>query len=694
MQISRHVYRGLPWFVVQDLQAGKFHRLSPQSYAVFARMDGRKTVQELWELACKLFPESPPSQTELLQLLSQFHNADLITGDRRPNLAEIDRRAREETRKTAIGYVKNPLSVRLPLFDPEPVLRSLTPVARSLFSPLGAVIWCILILTAILAAFMSWERLEVPGADAVLSASSIAYLAVSYIFIKLLHELGHGLAIKRWGGEVREVGIMMLIFFPVPYVDASQASYFSEKYQRILVSAAGILVELAIAAVAFIVWTVAEEGTVSAIAYNLFLIGGISTLIFNGNPLLRFDGYFVFADLIEIPNLGQRSNQYFWFLFQKNILGHSDARPPVVSHGEEGWLLGYAICAFVYRMFVMLLISLYVASVLPVVGVAIVLWSLYTVFVVPAWKGVRFLMTEPSLEVQRGRAILRVTLLGAMIIFFFFWVPLPHTTVADAVLEPKIGSVVRSQGHGFVSKILVKNGDLVEREDALIKLSEPLLDVERSIAQAELEDAKLRLEMIPLDDANARSLWVEQLNFYQARIDELRLRSDDLVVRAPSNGLLVLPNQRDMLGRLLRQGEVIGAVQSQGELFWKTAVPASRAELVDSSLLSVTLKPRTLTEIELDAFVIDRSPEITTRLESFALTNRAGGRLVADPMQEEPYSITPVASYLLSSGLPERSEPPLPVGARATVRFVHPPSPLAPRIWRAVRQTFLAYFGI
>ncbi len=281
-----------------------------------------------------------------------------------------------------------------------------------------------------------------------------------------------------------------------------------------------------------------------------------------------------------------------------------------------------------------------------------------------------------------------------MIIFFFFWVPLPHTTVADAVLEPKIGSVVRSQGQGFVSKILVKNGDLVEREDALIKLSEPLLDVERSIAQAELEDAKLRLEMIPLDDANARSLWVEQLNFYQARIDELRLRSDDLVVRAPSNGLLVLPNQRDMLGRLLRQGEVIGAVQSQGELFWKTAVPASRAELVDSSLLSVTLKPRTLTEIELDAFVIDRSPEITTRLESFALTNRAGGRLVADPMQEEPYSITPVASYLLSSGLPERSEPPLPVGARATVRFVHPPSPLAPRIWRAVRQTFLAYFGI
>lgn len=181
----------------------------------------------------------------------------------------------------------------------------------------------------------------------------------------------------------------MLIFFPVPYVDASQSSFFTQKYQRMFVSAAGILVELAIAGAALIVWSMAEQGVVSTLAYNLFLIGGISTLVFNGNPLLRFDGYFVFADWLEIPNLGQRSNQYFWYICQRYLLGHGDARLPVISPGEEFWLFGYAVAAFLYRMFVMIIISLYVATALPIVGVAIVLWSLYTVFLVPTGKGVR-----------------------------------------------------------------------------------------------------------------------------------------------------------------------------------------------------------------------------------------------------------------------------------------------------------------
>lgn len=693
VQTARHVYRGKPWFILQDLQAGKFHRLTPQSYAVFARMDGQRTVQDLWEVACKLYPEHPPSQTELLQLLSQFHNADLITGDKRPNLKEVDRRAREEKRKTVLGYFKNPLSVRIPLFDPEPILRFLTPLANILFSPFGAILWCLLIFSALAVAFMSWERLEVPGAEAILSGSNIAYLAAAYIFVKLLHELGHGLAIKRWGGEVREVGIMMLIFFPVPYVDASQSSFFTQKYQRMFVSAAGILVELAIAGAALIVWSMAEQGVVSTLAYNLFLIGGISTLVFNGNPLLRFDGYFVFADWLEIPNLGQRSNQYFWYICQRYLLGHGDARLPVISPGEEFWLFGYAVAAFLYRMFVMIIISLYVATALPIVGVAIVLWSLYTVFLVPTGKGVRFLLTDPSLETRRPMAFLRLLALSGVFMALFFVLPVPHTTISDAVLETSAESAVRPHGQGFVSEILAQNGEYVVKNAAILKLSEPLLDVEYAVAAAEAEDARLRLEMIPIDDANARSLWAEQLDFYRARLEELDRRGDELWVRAPSTGILALPEQKSLSGRLLRQGEVIGHIQRPSELIWRTAIPADRAEVVDNDLLSVSLKPKSYPSVEYSARIRSRNPEITTQLESFALTNRAGGRLVVDPSQEKPTSITPVATYVLSTGTAPPDMPLLAIGSRATVRFEHRPSPIAPRVWRSIRQTFLAYFG-
>lgn len=693
VQIARHVYRGKPWFILQDLQAGKFHRLSPQSYAIFARMDGQKTIQELWELGCKLYPEDPPSQTELLQLLSQLHNSDLVTGDKRPNLREIDRRAREEKRKTIIGYFKNPLSVRIPLFDPEPILKFLTPLANYIFSPFGAILWCILIFAALATTFMSWDRLEVPGAEAILTGANIAYLAIAYIFVKFLHELGHGLAIKRWGGEVREVGVMMLIFFPVPYVDASQSSFFPYKYQRILVSAAGILVELAVAAMALIVWSFAEQGIVATLAYNLFLIGGVSTLFFNGNPLLRFDGYFVFADFLEIPNLGQRSNQYFWYFVQKYVLGHGDARIPIVGPGEEIWLFGYAVAAFLYRMFVMIVISLYVATALPIVGVAIVIWSLYTVFLVPVGKGARFLLTEPSLEIQRAKIFMRVFSLIFVLFVLMFFIPVPHTTVSDAVLETPGESAIRAQGQGFVSDVLVQNGERINVGDPILKLSEPLLGVEKEVAIAEVEDARLRVEMIPLEDTNARSLWTEQLGFYQARLNDLDRRADELWVRSPTDGIIILPNQYQLIGRLVQQGEIVGHVQKKSELLWRTAVPADRAEFIDGDLLSVSMRLKSDFNVEYDAQITSRSPEITTRLDSFALTNRAGGPLVVDPSQESPTSIIPVATYVLSTGTALSDMPLLAIGSRATVRFEHRPAPIAPRVWRAVRQTFLAYFG-
>lgn len=696
VQMARHVYRGQPWYVIQDLQGGKFHRITEQSHALYARLDGRRTVQELWEALCRLYPEAPPRQTEMLQLLSQLHNADLVTGDRRPNLHEIDRRAREERRKTTMGYFKNPLSVRLPVFDPEPLLRRLQPLAMVLFSPVGAVAWGALIVTAMITALMSWDRLEAPTAEMILTASNIAYLAAAYVVVKMLHELGHGLAVKRWGGEVREVGVMMLVFFPVPYVDASQSAFFSNKYQRMVVSGAGILVELAVASLALIIWALAEDGAVSTLAYNFMLIGGVSTLLFNGNPLLRFDGYFVFADWIESPNLGQRSNQYFWHMFQKHVLGQIDPRRPPVAPGERAWLLGYAVAAFVYRMVVMVIISLYVASAIPLIGVAIVMFSLYLVFVVPAAKGMRFLATDPGLDVNRGMAAMRFVAFVAGLAVALWVVPVPHTTVADAVLDAAPDSVVRTQGRGLVEHVIARNGDWVEAGDPILQLTEPLLDLETALAAADLDDARLRLEMVPIADANARALWAEQVAFRTARRDELGRRGQDLHVRAPASGQLVLPDQRRIVGVLLGQGDEIGFILRPGGERWRTAVPADRAELIDGDLRSISLRLNSGQASNVPVEIVARSAEVTTRLSSFGLTNRAGGRLVIDPSQEAPIAVEPVVAYDLSAIDPDllATQGALPVGSRAEVRFVHSAAPLGPRIWRAVRQTFLVHFGV
>jgi putative peptide zinc metalloprotease protein len=411
VQLARHVYRGEVWHVLQDPQSGKMHRLTESAHAFFARLDGQRSVQDLWLRLCELFPDRPPSQSEILQLLAQLHSSDLVLGDRLPNLIEVDRRAREEHRKTLWGYIKNPLSLRVPLFDPEPFLRWSEPVARAVFSPLAGVLWLVLMVSALAAAFVNWQTLALPRFEQVATASNIAYLAVAYIMVKALHEMGHGFAVKRWGGEVRECGVMMLVFFPVPYVDASQATFFPSKWQRMVVSAAGIAVELAVAAVAFFVYLAADPGPLRTLAYNLMLIGGISTLLFNGNPLLRFDGYFVFADWMESPNLGQRSNQYFWHVVRRAVLRDRDAPPPLAAPREGMFLCVYALAAFLYRMSVMFFISIYLAVTMPIIGTALVLWSLFTVFILPLGKGLRYLAIDPSIDLIRGRVILRTVLI-------------------------------------------------------------------------------------------------------------------------------------------------------------------------------------------------------------------------------------------------------------------------------------------
>jgi putative peptide zinc metalloprotease protein len=691
VQLARHVYRGEVWHVLQDPQSGKMHRLTEAAHAFFARLDGQRSVQDLWLRLCELFPDRPPSQTEILQLLAQFHSSDLILGDRLPNLIEVDRRAREEERRTLWGYIKNPLSLRLPLFDPEPFLRWSEPVARAVFSPLAGVLWLVLMLAALAVAFVNWQALQLPRFEQVATAANIAYLAIAYIVVKALHELGHGFAVKRWGGEVRECGVMMLVFFPVPYVDASQATFFPSKWQRMVVSAAGIAVELAVAALAFFVFLAADPGPLRTLAYNLMLIGGISTLLFNGNPLLRFDGYFVFADLMESPNLGQRSTQYFWHAIRRIILRDRDAPPPLCAPREGRFLFAYAVVAFLYRMSVLFFISIYLAVTLPVIGTALVLWSLFTVFLMPMGKGLRYLVTDPSIDLIRGKVLMRVLLIGLLLFGGLFLVPVPHVTTADAVLDPAEDSLLRVQGRGFVDRVLVSDGQQLRPGDPVMVMIDPFLSLERLLAEAERQDAQGRLEALPLSDRNGRQLWQTQVGYAEAKLQDLKQREARLTVRAGAAGRVYIPDAEGLPGKFVQQGSVIATLLAPGPSHWRLAIPATDAAPVDAGNRRIDLVPRLGHDITLPARILQRAPEVTTALPSFAVTTKGGGSLLTDPNSQSPLSLVPVVNYVLA--VDRDAGVMLPGGARARVRFVHDPSPLGPRLWRAMEQTFLRYFG-
>ena len=683
----RQVHRGTPWFVLQDPISGKGHRLSQQGYRFFALADGTRTVQRIWQVVCSEFPERPPTQSEIVTLIAQLYQADLVVADRRPDLSDMVRRAEKHRRQLVVAALKNPLALRMPLLDPGPFLEATQVVGRVIFSRLGFVLWFLLIIGATGIVVTRWSELAGNMPDRLFSISSILPLVLAYIPVKLLHELGHGYALRRWDSEVREVGLMFLVFFPVPYVDASQAMMLPSKWQRITVSAAGILVETGLAAVATFVWAMAEPGALRAIAFNVMLIGGVSTILFNANPLLRFDGYFMLSDFLESPNFAQRANKYFWYICERYVLGIVEAVPPQMVRNERGWLLTYAVSAFVYRIFLLVLISLFIASRFFGLGILLAMWSLVMALGVPTFKGLSFLVRNPRLIGQRTHALQRGGLAIGILSALVTLVPLPSaTTVAGYARHPD-GAQLRAGTDGIVTDVVAQNGAFVFEGEAILLLEVPDLDRQILLATATLRDLEMRRAARPLEDTTARAVLDRQITFSLKRLDDLESRRQNRVLRAPKAGTVVLPDEHDLLGRFVTKGQEIGLIWTGHSPVVQAAVPQRRAQLVTEHSGDVEL--RLQGTVVVTAQVSQIVPESTTLLPSAALTSQAGRYgLLADPRDPTNQgSLEPAVLLELTSN------DPLPValvGERVLVRFAHPPEPLVKQIWRSLRQTFLA----
>jgi putative peptide zinc metalloprotease protein len=325
-------------------------------------MDGTQSIESLWQDACQRFPDDPPTQSDVINLLSQLYQADLITSDITPDMGELVARAQRKAWRQMVSRISNPLAIRVPLFDPEPFLRRTQWIIAPVFTRLAVALWLCLMGVAAWLAAANWQELSRTASEGAFLGADLLLVSLTYPVIKLLHELGHAYCTRHWGGEVREVGLLFLLFAPVPYVDASQSTAFASKWRRAGVAAAGIVVELTLAALALIFWLHAEPGVARALAFNIMLIGSISTIAFNGNPLLRFDGYFILSDLIEIPNLSVQANQYFWYLVQRYTLKIRNLSQPRRELRERVWLLGYAILSLIYRILIVIAISVYIAG--------------------------------------------------------------------------------------------------------------------------------------------------------------------------------------------------------------------------------------------------------------------------------------------------------------------------------------------
>lgn len=691
-RIHRSSFRGQVWYILQDRTSGRFHRFAPETYLVISLMDGERTMEQVWDLACNQLKDKVLTQDEFIQLLGQLHSADVLSGDVPPDIEELSTRGtRQRNRKLLMKFI-NPLAIRFGLLDPDEFLAATMPLVRPLFSLFGALLFVAVLGYAAMLAAMNWGELTENVTDNALAAGNIALLLMAYPIIKALHELGHAYAIKRWGGEVHEIGIMLLVFMPVPYVDASDSLAFQNKWQRALVGGAGILVEMLLASIALIVWVNAEEGLVRAFAFNVMLIGGVSTLLFNGNPLLKFDGYYVLSDLAEIPNLASRSNQYLGYLIKRYAFGLQSATSPVTAPGEPGWFVVYSIGGFCYRLMLMAAIVTIVATHFFIVGTIIAFWATILMIGVPLAKHAHFLLASPSLRHKRARAFGIVGGALAIVAFALFVLPLPYSTTAEGVVWIPGGGIVHAGSEGVVREVIAAPDTLVAAGAPLVRLDDPLVTARVELMGHRVRELELRLGKQNTGDlANARIVR-EELRHARADYQLALVRQEALTIRAASSGMLILPNASDLVGRYVRRGEVLAYVAQFDAPLIRVIVPEDDADLVRSETSDVSVRFAAAPSTVYGAEVEREIPALTATLPNYALSTAGGGQIALDPRDSNQRRV--LANLLHVDIRLSESRDISSIGGRVYVRFLHGVEPLASRLYRSLRQIFLKTFQV
>jgi putative peptide zinc metalloprotease protein len=689
VRIHRHHYRGELWYVLEDRVSRRMHRFDPAAYYIVGLMNGHRTVQQIWDSAAARFGDDAPTQDETIRLLGQLHMAELLQTEVAPDVAELLRRTRKGKPKVWLQNLRSPLAMRFPLIDPDRFLERWLSWYQPLFGWAGALLWLAVVGAGALAAASHWQELSQDFSDRVLAPQNLLLMVLVFPVLKLLHEFGHACATKAWGGEVHEMGVMLLVLMPIPYVDASSASAFRETRRRVVVGAAGMLVEVFIASAALFVWLEAEPGLFRAVLYNVMLVAGISTVLFNVNPLLRFDGYYILTDLIQIQNLRQRGQQYLSNLVERRLFG---VQTPAIEAGagERFWFVGYTIASFVYRIFIVLAIALFIATEYMIVGIVLALWAVAASIVYPVVRGLGYLFFSSRLRRNRVRAAFSTSIVASGIAAILFLVPAPYWTAGEGVISVPDNAHVRAGADGFVRRIDARPAELVREGSPLLAVEDPELRTRIEVMEAQVRLLELQVQVELQADRVRWEIAREALKAAHEQLEYAKARHKELTVLSPTSGQFVLvAAPQDLPDRYVRKGQDIGYVLPPATVRARVLVAQEDVDYVRSRTERVRVKLAGRLYETYEAKILREVPQATDQVANLAMSSLGGGRAPLDPREaDKARTLDTWFEYELE--LPGTRA--FVIGEHVYARFEHPPEPIAWRIYRAARQLFLKRF--
>ncbi len=700
VQVNRQHFRGRMWHVIQDPGSNQFFRLNEPAYRFVALLDGRRTVGEAWRIAVEQLGDDAPTQGEVIQLLGQLYVSNLLMAELPPDAETMFNRYKKRVRREVQGYLMNLLFVRLPLLDPDRFLNAWVWLFGRVFTIAGLVLW-FLVIGVGLYSLAGHEKELMDASNNIFDPSNLLWLYVSIVVVKVIHEFGHAFACKRFGvitgtgGEVHVMGVMFLVFTPMPYVDASSSWAFRSKWQRAVVNAAGMIVELAVAAFAAVVWTYTNSGSLAhVIAYNVMFIASVSTVLFNGNPLLRYDAYYILSDLTEIPNLWQRSKEYLYYIVKKYAWNVKHARSPAHTPGEAAWMAVYAIASFIYRVFIYTVILLFLYDRLPkelaVVALVFGVASLVAWLCVPTVKFLHYLATNGELQRVRGRAALSSAVAVGIIVGVVGFIPVPDRTRVEGVVEPVRLAVIYAGEDGFVERFAESGAEALHGPIALVECSNRDLTAKRDglvATRAKLE-AKRR-DAWTKEVAAAQAL-TNQIAAVDCQIVQLNHQVDSLTVRlVDAKETWVSWDIERLKGTYLHRGDRVGLTASLDNVLIR-AVAGQDVAVADADN-AVEIRVMGRPEALFSGRITKRLRVGDDVLPSAALGYAAGGSIATAKDDKQGLRAAEHLFELRIVPDPETART-LWSGQRVIVRLSMPPKPIGLQLWHSLLQVIQKRF--
>ncbi|MEM1442712.1 MAG: HlyD family efflux transporter periplasmic adaptor subunit [Verrucomicrobiota bacterium] len=583
---SRHQGEDL-FFLLEDPLTGKFFEIGEREHALISLLNGKRTVSEIVALSVSGPKATGLTENEAVSMIRMLGEANLL------EINSEDHALRKRTHghekrdgDRASQKAKGLFFVRLPLGNPDHFLtavnRFLGPIPGGIFFAL----WFLLVAFGVITFAQHSDRFleEMQG---VLKVGNLALLGGVWILLKVVHEFCHGIVCKRYGGSVPEAGVSLLLFVtPLAYVDASSSIRFPSKWNRILVAAAGMLGEFAVASLAILIWAALEPGVVGAVLHQVVVISTVTTVLFNANPLMRFDGYYMASDLLGISNLytkGQKAMKYLWKRWLLGIRGVSFPFPGI-SVREQALLFSYGVASAVWRVVVM--VGLFVAACLLFQGVGKILAVIVAAAMILGMvRGtVKYFRDSAVLEKANPfRLFVRFALFAGLLYVAGEQITITPSVKAPAILDPGHEGEIRVECPGFLEEVHVGNGSWVEEGDLILTLANPEVEAELVSAELAWARAKLRADSY-LEGENIAGYQAEKENVsgLESKKKDLQSYVGTLEMRAPMAGQVYARELKARVGEFLDKGSVAVRIVNPERPELRIAVAQDRLDAIGS----------------------------------------------------------------------------------------------------------------